>query len=120
LITAYAKQFEEAINDDLNMPVARSIMLELATDERVGAASKYSLLLRMDEVLGLGINEMEDVAVTIPQDIQQLIAKRDEARKRKDWALADLIREEITRQGYSIIDTPEGQKIEKQKNEIPE
>lgn len=115
LIAAYTKRFEEAVNDDLNMPVALSIMLELSADERVGVAPKYRLLLKMDEILGLGLEAMEDAAVTVPQELRQLIVQREEARKRKDWASADRLREEIMQHGFSILDTPKGPKIEKLK-----
>ena len=49
----------------------------------------------------------------IPQEIMDLVAKRTEAKKNKDYALADTIRGQITEKGYAVKDTPQGPVVEK-------
>jgi cysteinyl-tRNA synthetase len=50
----------------------------------------------------------------LPQDIQVLITKREEARKEKNWNESDLLREQLSALGYTIHDAPEGAKVTKQ------
>ena len=50
----------------------------------------------------------------VPEEIQKLINDRLDARQRKDWAAADIIRQQIAALGWSVLDTPEGQKVVRQ------
>ena len=49
----------------------------------------------------------------IPAHIKKLVAKREEARKSKDWKKADMLREEIKKERYEIMDSPEGARVKK-------
>ena len=84
-------------------------------DDAVGdsarAAAELAVLRRMDHVLGvLDRNEVtaaegdDDLAT----EVESRIAARAEAKARKDWAVADSIREELTAMGVAIKDGPEG------------
>lgn len=97
-IAFYEDKFEKAINDDLNMPIALATMLDLMNDVKVESSSKLVTLLKMDEVLGLGIQNMEEKALHAPNEVQKLLEERDEARKRKDWQTADIIRKKNNRE----------------------
>ena len=55
----------------------------------------------------------ESKNVELPEDIQDLIEKRKEARENKDWSLSDQIRDELKEKGYIVKDTKEGMTIEK-------
>ena len=73
----------------------------------------YELILSTDDVLGLDLDkEFEDVEVAVDDDlsnkVEELIAKRLEAKKAKDWATADAIRNELTEMGIALKDTPQG------------
>ena len=53
------------------------------------------------------------MAIDIPKEIEELLAKRKEARINKDWALSDQIRDEIKEKGYNVKDTKDGMTVEK-------
>ena len=105
----YLKQFEDAINDDLDMPKALQALWELLRDEK--AEGKIHAIKKMDEVFGLKLLEKEKISV--PQEIQKLVEEREKARKEKDWKKSDMLREKIKKLGFWINDTKEGPKLEK-------
>lgn len=110
ILEKYKKDFNEAINDDLNMPVAMSVVWELA--KRPEKSKKVSKLLKdFDRVLGLKIDEYKKQ--DIPNEIKELLKQREEARKNKDWSESDKIRDIIKEKGYIVKDSKEGQTIEK-------
>jgi len=103
----YLIEFEKAINNDLDMPKALSILWSLVRDKK--AEGKYRTIEKMDSVLGLDLLEKQEIK--IPKEISELVNKREEARKNKEWDMADKIRDEIKEKGYSINDTNEGPEI---------
>ena len=110
LISKYEKDFNEAINDDLNMPVAMSVVWEVA--KRTEKSKKLAeLLKKFDRVLGIKIDEYKEEE--IPEDIKELLTKRAEARKNKDWTESDKLRDLIKEKGYIVKDSKEGQTVEK-------
>ena len=72
------------------------------------AGEKLADLEELLDVLGL-----LRAAADIPEEIQRMAEARAEARKAKNWALADQLRDEIKAKGYELKDTPEGVKITK-------
>lgn len=110
ILEQYKNNFNEAINDDLNMPVAMSVVWEVA--KRPEKSKKVSQLLKdFDRVLGLKIDEYKKQ--NIPNEIKELLKQREEARKNKDWSESDKIRDIIKEKGYIVKDSKEGQTIEK-------
>lgn len=109
-IEKYRNSFTEAINDDLNMPVAMSVVWEVA---KVAKKSKKlaDLLKEFDKVLGLNIDFVQKEEV--PEEIKELLEIRQKARENKDWAESDKIRDLIKEKGYIVKDSKEGQTIEK-------
>ena len=105
----YLKQFEKAINNDLDMPSALAVLWNLVRDEK--AKGKYQAIKKMDEVFGLKLLEKEEVYV--PEEIKKLAELREKARKEKNWKEADRLREEIKGKGFIIEDSSEGIKIKK-------
>jgi cysteinyl-tRNA synthetase len=79
------------------------------------AMEVYNLMLKFDKVLGV-IGEIRKEE-KLPKEAEELIRKREEARKAKDWETADKIREQLKAMGIIIEDTPQGVKwkIEKSK-----
>lgn len=112
IIHEYGQRFLEAINDDLNMPIAMSIVWEVVRNQNK-SKQFANLLKKFDEVLGLKIDE-EEKAEKLPQEILDLVEQRKIARENKDWAKSDEIRDIILSKGYIIKDTKEGMTIEKQ------
>ncbi len=112
VIDDFEEKFHIAINDDLNMPSAMSIVWDVV---RFPKKSKNlaNLLLKFDEVLGLKIDEEFGEKIEIPEEIQKLIEERKIARENKNFELSDKIRDIIREKGYIIKDAKEGIQIEK-------
>ena len=112
VISEFEEKFHTAINDDLNMPSAMSVVWDVV---RFPKKSKdlADILLKFDEVLGLKIDEKINEKVDIPEEIQKLIEERKVARENKDFELSDQIRDIIKEKGYIIKDSKEGMQIEK-------
>lgn len=106
------KKFSEAINDDLNMPKAVAVAWELVRSDLPDDTRKATLL-KMDEVLGLGLAAWQPKQEEIPAEILALVDARTLARKEKRWGDADAIRAQVTGLGYEIEDTPQGPKVRK-------
>ena len=97
----YMLEFENAINDDLNMPNALQILWNLIRDEK--AAGKFQTVKKMDEVFGLNLFEKEKIE--IPSDVKRLADERLKARKNKNWERSDELREKINNLGFVVEDT---------------
>ncbi|MBU1767724.1 MAG: class I tRNA ligase family protein, partial [Candidatus Omnitrophica bacterium] len=110
-IEDYRSKFLDAINDDLNMPRALEVVWKLIREEEhINNQKKYEILLEFDKILGLDLGRIE-TSSKIPKEIDALIKKREEYRKKKDWEKADEVREEIRKKGYIIEDAPEGIRV---------
>lgn len=105
----YLKKFESAINNDIDIPKALSILWELVRDK--DAIGKYKTIEKMDSVFGLDLLKKEKIE--IPDDVQELLNERENARKAKNFKLADELREKIQKSGFNIKDTTDGPKLEK-------
>jgi len=112
-INSYKEEFENSINDDLNTPKALSAMWTLIKDSKIKNRQKLELLLDFDKIFGFGVEKMEKEEEEIPDDIKEMAEKRQQARKDKNWALADEMRDKIQARGYKIADTPDGPVVEK-------
>jgi cysteinyl-tRNA synthetase len=97
------------MDDDLNTPVALQILWKLVRDEK--AIGKIQTIKKFDEVFGLDLLKVE--MVTVPANIQKLVADREKARKDKDFKTADEIRNKINKLGYQLDDTNNGVKVSK-------
>ena len=110
VILEFKESFLEAINDDLNMPQALSVVWDVIRYEK--KSPKIAELLRnFDEVLGLNIDKKEEVE--IPDEIVNILEERKEARINRDYAKSDELRDKLKELGYIVKDTKDGQKIEK-------
>ena len=113
VIDGYKNKFLEAINDDLNMPVAMSVIWEVVKNP-IKSKDLANLLLEFDKVLGVDIDkEEEKKELDMPEEIKKLVEERKIARQNKDWALSDKLRDELKEKGYLVKDSKEGTKIEK-------
>jgi cysteinyl-tRNA synthetase len=112
VLESFLTEFEDAINDDLNIPKALGIAWNMV---RYSEKSKgiYELLLKMDDVFGLGIKYAEQKSAEEPEldaEIERLIEERQQARKEKNWKLSDEIRDKLKEMGIELQDTPQGVK----------
>ncbi len=109
------KDFHEAINDDLNMPLAMSFVWETARFEKKNPEIS-KLLSKFDTILGIRIDEENTKKQEIPQEILDLVEQRKVARENKDWEKSDKLRDLISQKGYIIKDTKEGIEITEKTN----
>jgi len=105
-VESCVQEFHAAIADDLNMPRALAAMWGALKDTQSAKGEVYATLLAMDPVLGFGFAEMEEYG--IPAEILKLRDGRDAARKAKDFARADAVRQQIIEKGYVVSDTTGG------------
>jgi cysteinyl-tRNA synthetase len=89
-------EFANAICDDLNMPVAVSLLHEAKLRKEID---------EMDKVLGLNIKKLAEEIQKVPSEIKDLQKQRDEARKSNDWKLSDELRDKIEVAGYVVKDS---------------
>ena len=114
-IKEYRFKFLKAINDDMNMPVAMSVLWDIIK-EKEKSKIFAELILEFDQVLGLDlkkIKKQEKNNLNIPKEIEELIEQREKARKEENWIVSDKIREEIKEKGYIIKDTKQGFELER-------
>ena len=112
IINEFKTKFEEAINDDLNMPMAMGIVWDVI--KYSSKSKKLSQLLeKFDEVLGLKIDEIDKNSIDLPEEIKELIEQRKSARENKEWELSDKLRDRIIELGYLVKDTKNGMEVEK-------
>ena len=103
----YREKFLEPLRDDLNMPRAMAVVQELLKSD-LPEPVKLATVRDFDTaVLGLELDRPLEEA-SIPEDVAALAAARTQARKEKDWALADELRDRLTAMGYVVKDTPDG------------
>ena len=114
IIEEYENRFHEAINDDLNIPIAMSVVWEVVRNSKK-SKDLADLLLKFDTVLGLNIKNSEEtkLKLDIPEEIQSLINKRKKARDEKNWKLSDELRDKIKQLGYQVIDNKDGMTVKK-------
>ena len=106
----HLEDFTTAVNDDLNIPKAFASLFELVRDANgKGGTGVLPVFRRMDEVLGVIFFGNEKKSVEIPADVQALLDQRAEARKAKNWAESDRIRDELAAQGWLVKDSKDGQ-----------
>ncbi len=106
----YEAKFKEAINDDLNTPQALAVVWEMMKSDYPDSAKKQSLL-KMDEVLGLGLKNVPKL--TIPPEVQALVEDRKRVRLARDYAKADDIRNRLKELGFTVDDTDLGPVVKK-------
>ena len=111
VISDLENRFHQAINDDLNMPLAISVVWEAV---KLPQKSKKvaELLKKFDSVLGIKIDK-EKEQEQIPQEILDLVEQRKKAREEKNWTESDRIRDLISEKGYTVKDTKNGIEITK-------
>ena len=115
-VKEFEKRFFDAINDDLNMPQALAIMWELVKSDEP-ASAKANSIFKMDEVLGLNLQEesmhIRNEEGIVPEHIKQLLDEREALRAQKQFTDADRMRIKIEKLGYIIEDNQKGTKIRK-------
>ena len=111
---SFVKAFEDAMDDDFNTADAVAAIFELVRYSNTNADAKKTkeylgkikdLIVKLADVLGLIVEKKEEI---LAEDIEKLIEERQAARKAKDFARADAIRDELLEKGIILKDTREG------------
>lgn len=111
-VKKYDELFTEAINDDINIPLGLGVLWNMLKEKPSQAI--YDLAMKFDKVLGLALDtESAPAKVEAPEEVIKLAELRLKARKDKDWAQSDVLREQISKLGYQIIDKKDGYDIKK-------
>ena len=117
-VNGYEKRFDNAMDDDLNTADALGAIFELVRDANISInedssrkAAEYALdsLSSLCGVLGFLAKENE----SFPEEIENMIIEREQARKNKDWKKSDELRDALKEAGYIVEDTKQGQKVRK-------
>lgn len=106
----YEQEFLEAINNDLNMPVALAVVWKMLKEEK--SQDVYLAVQKFNQIFGFDfevVQQKED----IPEQVKTLAQLRWQAKLEKNWSLADEYREKITNLGYQILDAKDGYTIKK-------
>ena len=115
-LKGYEKRFDDAMDDDMNTADALGAVFELVKDANVtvvqgasreAAQAALNSLESICDVLGILSKKEEE----LPPEIAALVNERAEARKNKDWAKSDELRNRIIQAGYILEDTKQGQKV---------
>ncbi len=113
-IEGYVKKYEESMEDDFNTADAIAAVFELVkfTNTQAGSGSTkafvkllFDKITGLCDILGLLVNKKEEV---LDSDVERLIEERQAARKAKDFARADEIRDQLASMGIILKDTREG------------
>ena len=115
------KSFTDALDNDLNTSLAITAVYDVLKS-KTNAATKLALIAEFDKVLGLDLIETAKKSVQasdsageddIPAEVMELAEQRKAARKEKNFALADELRNKIAELGYEIKETRQGTEINK-------
>jgi cysteinyl-tRNA synthetase len=117
LIRQALQQFEEGMDDDLNISLGLAAIFgfvrdvnRLLADGRLSqenAQAVMATMRRFDRVLGL----LDTEETAVDAEVERLAEEREQARKRRDFATADRLRAQIAARGYVIEDTPHGPRL---------
>jgi cysteinyl-tRNA synthetase len=109
----YRERFRAAMGDDLNTPQALAVVWEMLRSGDVAEADRWRLLCEFDDVLGLGLREVQVTGrhsgdSELDARIDALVAERDDARNSRNFARADEIRKQLQHEGIVLEDSPQG------------
>ena len=112
LFNKYNNQFIEYMSDDLNTANALTVLYDVLKDEEVNGNTKLALINNFDEIFSLDLTKKESIDSELEKFVNAKINERNDAKKNRDFAKADAIRDELLEKGIKLLDTREGTKFE--------
>jgi len=104
--------FHEAINNDMDLPIAISVAREAARSAKIEPAERRRLVLDFDRILGLRLDTVTPKAPkALSDEVQEMVRQRDAARTARNWKESDRLRDELKAQGFEVRDTPKGTQL---------
>ena len=111
-LQSFVERFDAAISDDLNTPVALTVLDEALALKKIDPGEKLAAVAAMDAVLGLGLLERDradlrirpKTATITEAEIETALAARKEARAAKDFSTSDALRDELAGQRVEVMD----------------
>ncbi len=107
----YMAMFMEALREDLNTPEAVAMLWKMMKDETITDKNKYATLLEMSNVLGLGLESVQEETLEISEEVKNLLEARASARLSGNYQESDRLRTEIETLGFTVKDTGKGQEV---------
>jgi len=116
-LQAFGTRFTDAMDDDLNTADAISVLFDLARflNSNITAESPLAVIdaaiakfKELSSVLGILYKKQED---SVSDEVKVLLEQRAEARRNKDWALSDKLRDDLKAMGVEVLDTRQGMKL---------
>ncbi len=113
------REFEDAMDSDFNTPEAIAAVFKLVrvvfkTTSQRGGVSSYAALKALElledfsRVMGIPLEELKPAGEGLSRVVEAILELREEARRERNWRLADSIREALRKAGIEVEDTPEG------------
>ena len=110
VVEGFKNEFEDAINDDLNIPKALGIAWNVVRYPQK-SQKLFELLEKMNTVFGFSLEKKEVKEPEVSPEIMALVEERQTARKEKNWKRADEIRDALKEKGVVVEDTAQGPKV---------
>ena len=110
VVEGFKNEFEDAINDDLNIPKALGIAWNVVRYPKK-SQKLFELLEKMNTVFGFSFEKKEVKEPEVSPEIMALVEERQTARKEKNWKRADEIRDALKEKGVVVEDTAQGPKV---------
>ncbi|MDO8599404.1 MAG: hypothetical protein Q7S02_04805, partial [bacterium] len=101
------ERLHAAFSDDLDTPKALAVLWDLVKSS-TAPEEQSAIIAYADQVLGLGLTTFLGKKVRVPAEVRRLAAEREDARVRKDWARADVLRAQLEALGWIVEDTKAG------------
>ena len=119
-VSAADARFTATMQEDLNVSESLGAVFEFVAEcnkaQPTAASAKTALrfFARVEDVLGcFGAEPSADATSDAPPELLALLQQRQDAKRQKNWAVADAVRDQIARAGWKIVDTPQGARLEK-------
>jgi cysteinyl-tRNA synthetase len=111
----YYEEAYDALSDDLGTPEAVAVLWTVIKDQTLEGVDKVATILAIDAFLGLSLKEksVRQEPLTFPEEVKELLTKRQLARDNKDFQASDALRNELLSLGFEVKDTKDGQTVTK-------
>lgn len=110
IVKTYIEKFSDAFKNDINTSLMITVLYDVLKDNDVNGSTKKYIINEFDKVLSLDLlkEDIKEVDSSLEEEILSKIEERKEAKKNKDFAKADAIRDELFARGIKLVDTREG------------